>query len=544
MVRRVPVLSDPSCPMPTCDSVTSLCKALGRTCHRAGALLAAALMIAAVLSSPAQARSSGGYSRPSLSISPGSRSFGAPFGGGTGGYRRPPLSGAGPRPSFGLPSAGDRAVSRRSAGEALEQFRSQQRPATPRFDLPSRPSLGGPRDDGFAGYGGRPSFGPTYRPPTGYDWGWRPPVYVQPTTDTYHGWNPFLFWFLLDRLGRSGSTDFFHHHEYDPGYAQWRADADRQARDNAELRAKLDSLDAALAAKEDDPRDSRYLPAGVSAESAHATADVAEPTSSGGGSSLFLVVVLLVGAVAFLFYVSARHAASAARAGSGSGGARGGPMGGLKTAGNILRQKITDARAAPLKPFRVGMALTLDPTPFVLAQGKIKVPAPKARGSTLFASVKAVGRIEGAPLFRLHLDDDTFVQIHLDGDRPDECRYFAQIDEVTPADADDWKAWLEPGEGMIGWPQFQTKDQKLYDRVWSPGAQWVEPVPYVETLDGTTRAGPVKGAMMLYGAATGLADPAPPTEYILVASVESASAGAWVAVYAGIDVNPAGLSLT
>ena len=160
------------------------------------------------------------------------------------------------------------------------------------------------------------------------------------------------------------------------------------------------------------------------------------------------------------------------------------------------------------------------------------------------ASVKAVGTIEGAPLFRLHLDDDTFVQIHLEGNRPDECRYFAQIDEVTPADAEEWKAWLEPGEGMIGWPQFQTKDQKLYDRVWTPGTNWVEPLRYVEKLEAAQPSESLKGVMMLYGAPTGLADPAPQTEFILVASVESASEGAWVAVYAGIDVNPAGLSLT
>jgi len=54
----------------------------------------------------------------------------------------------------------------------------------------------------------------------------------------------------------------------------------------------------------------------------------------------------------------------------------------------------------------------------------------------------------------------------------------------------------------------------------------------------------VSGVMMLYGAATGVADPAPQFEYILVSSVESEGGGAFVAIHAGIDVNPAGLSLT
>jgi len=48
---------------------------------------------------------------------------------------------------------------------------------------------------------------------------------------------------------------------------------------------------------------------------------------------------------------------------------------------------------------------------------------------------------------------------------------------------------------------------------------------------------------MLYGAATGAPPPAPPTEYILVSAVEEGPQ-AWVRVAAGIDVNPASLSLS
>ena len=47
---------------------------------------------------------------------------------------------------------------------------------------------------------------------------------------------------------------------------------------------------------------------------------------------------------------------------------------------------------------------------------------------------------------------------------------------------------------------------------------------------------------MLYAAPTGAAAPAPQTEYVLVAAVE-AGGQAWVEVHAGIDVNPAALSL-
>jgi len=47
---------------------------------------------------------------------------------------------------------------------------------------------------------------------------------------------------------------------------------------------------------------------------------------------------------------------------------------------------------------------------------------------------------------------------------------------------------------------------------------------------------------MLYGARTGAASPAPAVEYVLVCAVEQADE-AWVEVYAGIDINPAALTL-
>lgn len=506
--------------------------------------LALVALAALAQAGPAHARSSGGYSRPSVSTS--SRSGSSSHFGGSGGYSRPSLTPSRPRAT--IPSSpGDRAVSRQSSDSALRQFRTEQRPAAPEYDRPRRPSFSFPTNGGSVRPANRPSFEPQYRPPPTTEWGWTPPPTIRPNVSSYGGWNPLLFWFLLDRLAQSGNSDFFHNHQYDPGYAQWRVDADRKAQEDPAVRAQLDKLDSALAERQNEPRDPGSLPKGVSPESARASADVVSisdaPPNKGSGVTLFIVAILLIGGVVFLFYVSARHAASAASYASISGAARGKSMQGLKVAGNILRQKLGNA-PLQLKPFRVGMALTLDPTPFILAKEAIKVPTPKVEGKSSFVSVTAVGAIEGAPLFRLHLTDDTFVQLHLDGNSPDECRYFAQIDEVTPGDADEWKAWLGSGEGMIGWPQFQTKDGKLYDRVWAPGSQWVEPIRYVEKLEGGGPASSVKGVMMLYGAATGLADPAPPAEYILVASVEPEGQGAWVAIHAGIDVNPAGLSLT
>ena len=47
---------------------------------------------------------------------------------------------------------------------------------------------------------------------------------------------------------------------------------------------------------------------------------------------------------------------------------------------------------------------------------------------------------------------------------------------------------------------------------------------------------------MLYARPTGAAPPAPQSEYVMVAAVEDAGQ-AWVEILAGIDVNPAALTL-
>jgi hypothetical protein len=219
-----------------------------------------------------------------------------------------------------------------------------------------------------------------------------------------------------------------------------------------------------------------------------------------------------------------------------------GPIG---SAGAMLRHKLSGERYAP-SLFRVGMTVTVDPTPFILAGDAIKVPAPASAGGNL-VSIAEVGRVEGGAVdyARLYLPERRgFFQVHMGPDgQPDECRFFAPVDEVSPASEAEWGAWLDPAEGMIGWPEFQTKDGKTYGRAWSPGEGRVAPRPLSEVIEGAGGASrTVRSQAMLYAAPTGAAEPAPPVEYILVAAVE-AEGQAWIEISAGIDVNPAALSL-
>jgi hypothetical protein len=248
--------------------------------------------------------------------------------------------------------------------------------------------------------------------------------------------------------------------------------------------------------------------------------------------------VLLVGAGGLGYLAWRRRRQPAANS-------RGGPMTPLQQAGNLLRHKVS---GEPYKPdrFRVGMTLALDPTPFILAGGALKLPQPDAGSGSGQVSVSAIGEVTsgGARLTRLYLPDGrSLVQLHLDtAGVPDECRLFGTIDEVSPADPAEWGVWLDQAEGLIGWPEFQTKDGKTYARMWSPGDRRIAPRAMTETIEDLSGSRTVQSQTMLYGAPTGLPVPAPPVEYIMVSAVQDGGR-AWVDIRAGIDLSPVTLQL-
>jgi hypothetical protein len=518
----------------------------------------------------AQTRSSGGYSRPSSRGLGSSRSYGrTPSYRGpvvvprtpstSGGYGRPagpPAGGTGRRPSTDLRpggSAWDRGYSQRQSAEALDRMRQQRAPVpqpTPQPVPQPAPGVGGGAqpDPGWWRRGGTLGGGA----PVGRNGGWYrdrgwspggvPGVGSSFGQRSFGLWDGVFLWFLLNNLSRPGATDFFHNHRDDPGYREFRGEAERRAQEDPALRQRLDQLDRQLADRQDQPRDPTYLPPEVPPDVALAPRDDARTPTTGaaaedGGGFGLIWPVVLVGGGLLLFRMRRQRAARPAPGPAGTGGAagRGDAAGGGGAAGPG-----GDFSVAPA--FRVGMTVTCDPTPFLLAGDVLKAPPPAA-GRT---SIEAVGRIrEGQEeLTRLYLPGQrSFLQIYVDPSGTiQDCRYFAIIDEVVPADEAEWALWLAPQEGMIGWPEFQTRDGRTYARHWAPGPGPVEPraMPEaIEELGGTRQR---QAQAMLYAAPTGAAAPAPQVEYILVAAVEEAGR-AWVEIRAGIDINPASLAL-
>ena len=323
----------------------------------------------------------------------------------------------------------------------------------------------------------------------------RPPSYAAPTGFA-GGYGSAAFWAMLGALSASDRTAYFRQSQFDPAYQQWRQQAMRDPNTSARLAALGDQATAA--------------PSDAGASGAVAS----------GGSGIVWVVLFVAAAAFALLWLARRRAARQPVAStppglSGSGATR----------------------------FRVGQTIPLDPTPFLLAAGATKVQPPPGSG---MISVEAVGLLEdaGAQLHRLYLPGrTTFFQLHLGADgAPDECRYFSRLDEVQPADQAEWGEWLDPAQGMIGWPAFQTKDGKNYDRAWAPGQTRIPPRQQTETVQTLNAVTQRRLQTMLYAGPTGAAPPAPPSEYVMVAAVED-SGQAWVEIHVGIDVNPAALTL-
>ena len=447
-----------------------------------------------VLDAPDRARgqySSGGYSRPgggstSSYSAPSRRAVSS-----SGGYSRRSYSGGG----YASGSLGDRAVSRSLSSQALRDYQAAQRPV----ETYTR------RPPAYAGGYASPSAAPR-RPSI---WEGQEPSGRVARRPALPGSGPLTavaLWAALNSLSSSNSVQYFHNYQNDPGYMQWRREADREAGHSPTVAAKLDQLDARLAQMEGQPRNP-------------STASTAPTSPAPRGGSGFIWPVLFIGIVILLLlWLWRRRMAHPAAAAPG----------------------LTGSAATRL---RVGMTMPVDPSPFLLAAGLTKVQPPEGSG---MISVEVVGLLrEGSVvLHRLYLPGGkAFFQLHLGADgQPDECRYFSRLDEVTPTDNQEWGLWLDPAEGMIGWPSFQTKDGKMYGRVWAPGNSRVPPRKMEETLQYVDRTEQRQLQIMLYGGPTGGTPPAPETEYILVSAIE-ATDQAWVEIDAGIDINPAGLTL-
>ena len=93
--------------------------------------------------------------------------------------------------------------------------------------------------------------------------GWRTPGYAYMSYPSFGMWDALIWWSILDNLGNRNRYAMAHHHASDPGYQEWRKEADRLGSENAELKQKLDELDRQVATMNGEPVDPNYLSPGM-----------------------------------------------------------------------------------------------------------------------------------------------------------------------------------------------------------------------------------------------------------------------------------------
>ncbi|AFM26796.1 TAXI family TRAP transporter solute-binding subunit [Desulfomonile tiedjei] len=229
-----------------------------------------------------QTPSSSGYSKPSLgsgqppSVSSGSGGYSKPTpaevsrpGASTsGGYTKPS-----PSPEQGKFTGGSRfdrqtvnQLEKKKAQESLERYKAEQskfqKPAYKVEGVESNPLYQKAKNySGFdygTYYGNRDNF---YRQQN-----WAPPSYAfgsSPAFGLFSGM--FLYW-MLDHIGNKSVAATAYNHWNDPGFQKWRDEVGTLAKDNPELKSKLDEMDKQVKALQGTPKDPAYLPPGVPPE--------------------------------------------------------------------------------------------------------------------------------------------------------------------------------------------------------------------------------------------------------------------------------------
>ena len=106
---------------------------------------------------------------------------------------------------------------------------------------------------------------PSGRRPLPGGWGGYAPGYPV-STPRFGAWDALLAWSLLNSLSRPQAATYFQDHRNDPGYAQWRTEADRKAQSDPAVAQKLAELDGLMGqAKAQPAAPARRLPTAAGA---------------------------------------------------------------------------------------------------------------------------------------------------------------------------------------------------------------------------------------------------------------------------------------
>ncbi len=246
----------------------------GYTKPGAGAA-AASVAAPAAAASPSGVSSSGGYTKPGAAAA----AVAAPAGGlasASAQISQPPRNPA--------PGGFDRGAERQISSQSYDRYKAEQ----DRFKTPAQGTLTHSSD-----YVRNPLYNTSAGRYQSYDhvyaerdaWrashSWAPSPFAFRSAPSFGMWDALFWWMVLDKITEPSHAAAAYNNFNDPGFQAWRTEANRMAADNAELKAKLDVMDAKLNTLQGQPRVPGTLPDGVPASVALAPAVVVAGQSGG-----------------------------------------------------------------------------------------------------------------------------------------------------------------------------------------------------------------------------------------------------------------------
>jgi len=94
--------------------------------------------------------------------------------------------------------------------------------------------------------------------------GWNAPSYAYQSSPSFGMWDGMMLWMMLDNMNDAKYARMAYNQSNDPGMQQWRAEANKLAESNTELKAKLAAMDAKVSGMTGE-KDASYMPEGIPA---------------------------------------------------------------------------------------------------------------------------------------------------------------------------------------------------------------------------------------------------------------------------------------
>lgn len=197
----------------------------------------------------------------------------------------------------------------------------------------------------------------------------------------------------------------------------------------------------------------------------------------------------------------------------------------------------------------VGSTLVVSEIPFLLGADQLTIKHPEGENIVHAFSKTA---FDSSLMYRFYVgmgsDAEHVIQI-ITGEKGvvEEFRLFRTYAEVFPESENEWDFWIGEADGSIGLKQFQDRDGKLFERLWSRSDDpRVAPVQFNETIN-LDRYGQdyinVKHGAMLYGRVAVETQELSLNEYMLLSFEAHGEKDNKIHIMSGIDLEKSYLTV-